>query len=117
MVIVSSKLKITEENSNAFCVASEANRQNARDRTHDRMKMRDLDLPIFFRYKHITYKHITIFRLHKARVCPTGFGATFAVVFFSIYRLRKFTWSAVTNRFKLSVQLKQLLLLYYKICP
>ena len=37
----------------------------------------------------------------KARICPTGFGATFAAVFILIYRLREFPLSAVTNRFEL----------------
>ena len=51
------------------------------------------------------------------RVCPTGFGANFAVVFVSIYWLREFLFSAVTGRFDFRCQLKELLLLYYKICP
>ena len=54
----------------------------------------------------------TIFRLHKARVCPTGFGATFAAIFVLIYRLRQFPLSAVNNRLELRCQLKQLLLSY-----
>ena len=45
MVIVSFKPKI-HKNYNAFCVASESNEQETRDKT--------LDLPFFFRYKHIT---------------------------------------------------------------
>ena len=52
----------------------------------------------------------------KRRVCPTGFGATFVTVFVLICRLRESPLSAVTNRFELKCQLKQLLLLYYKIC-
>ena len=31
----------------------------------------------------------TIFCSHKARVCPNGFEATFAVMFVLIYRLRE----------------------------
>ena len=45
MVIVSFKPKIPL-NCSAFCSASEANKQNSRDRV--------LDLPLFFLYKHIT---------------------------------------------------------------
>ena len=45
MVIVSFKPKIPE-NYNAFCSASESNKQDPRDRTSD--------LPSCFRYKHIT---------------------------------------------------------------
>ena len=37
-------------------------------------------------------------------------------VFVLIYRLREFPLSAVTNRFELRRQSKQLLLLYCKIC-
>ena len=52
--------------------------------------------------------------MHKARVCPTGLEATLKPVFVSIYQLREFLFSAVTNRFELMCQLKQLMLLYYK---
>ena len=48
----------------------------------------------------------TIHRLHKAKVCPTGFVATFAVVFVLIYQLREFSLSAFTNRIELRCQLK-----------
>ena len=44
-MIVSFKPQIPEKN-NSFCSASESNKQNPRDRT--------LDLPFFFRYKHIS---------------------------------------------------------------
>ena len=59
----------------------------------------------------------TTFRLHKARVRPTGSGTTFAVVFALINWLREFPLSAVTNCFEMRCQLKQLLLLYYEGCP
>ena len=39
----------------------------------------------------------TTFRLHKARVCPTGFVATFAALFVLVYRLREFPLSPVTE--------------------
>ena len=94
MVIVSFKPKMPESNS-AFCLASESNKQNTRDRT--------LDLPSFFLYTHITSLK-NRFRLHKARVCPAGLGATFAVVFVLIYMLREFPLSAVTSRFELRYQ-------------
>ena len=56
--------------------------------------------------------------MHMARVCTTGFGATIAAVFVLIYQLREFPLSVVTtNRFELRFELKQLLRLYYKICP
>ena len=44
MVIVSAKPKILDDY-NAFCSASESNKQNLRERS--------LDLPSLFRYKHI----------------------------------------------------------------
>ena len=44
MVIVSFKPKIPKNN-NAFCLASEASKQNPRHRT--------LDLPFFFHYQHM----------------------------------------------------------------
>ena len=80
VVIVSFKPKIPE-NYKVSCCASESNKETSRDRT--------LDLPSFFRYKHITSLKAT-FRLHKARVCPTDFRASLAAVFVWIYRLREF---------------------------
>ena len=50
-------------------------------------------------------------RLHKVRVCPTGFRATFAAVFVSIDLLREFPLSAVGNRFEMRCPLKQAILL------
>ena len=38
-------------------------------------------------------------------------------MFILIYRLRELPLSRVANRFDLRCHLKQLLLLYYKICP
>ena len=50
---------------------------------------------------------------------PTGFGVTFAAVVALIYWFEEFPLSAVANRFELRLrcQLKQLLLLNYKISP
>ena len=107
MVIVSIKPNISKNN-NAFYSASASNKQNPQDGT--------LDLPFFFRYKHITSLKTT-FRLHKARACPAGFRATSAAVFVLIYWLREFHLSAFANRFELRCEPKQLMLLYYKICP
>ena len=59
-----------------------------------------LHSPFFFRYKHITSLK-SICRLHKARVCPTGFGASFAAMFVLNYWLREFPLSVVANRFEL----------------
>ena len=80
------------ENYNAFCSASESNKQNPRDRT--------LDLPFFFRYKQILLLK-TIFRVHKTRACPLRFGATFATEFVFIYWLGEFPLSAVAKCFEL----------------
>ena len=54
---------------------------------------------------------------HKARVCPTGFGTTFAALIVLIYCLRELSLSAVTDHFELRCPLKQLLLSNYKVCP
>ena len=96
---------ITRVNLNLCHTAPESNKQNPRDGT--------INLPSFFQYKHITLE--TIFRLYTARVCPTGFEATSAVMFALIHLLREFPLSVIANRFEFKCQLKQLLLLYYKI--
>ena len=46
----------------------------------------------------------TTFLLHKARVCPTAFWATFAPVFVLINWFIEFPSSAVANRFELRCQ-------------
>ena len=51
-------------------------KKNLRDRT--------FDLPFFFRAKH-TNSLITTFRLHKARACRNGLGASLATMFVLIY--------------------------------
>ena len=105
VVIFSFKPNILE-NLHACCLASELNKPNPRHRI--------LNLPFFFRYKDIT---LLTFRLHKARVCPTGLGATFEAMFLLIYRLREFLLSAITNdQFEMTWQ-KQLLLLNCIIWP
>ena len=49
-------------------------------------------------------------------MCPTAFEATFTALFVLIYWLREFPLSAVANSFEQRCQLKQLLVLHYKIC-
>ena len=83
----------------------ESNKQSLPDRT--------LDVFFFYRYKNRTSLKTT-FCLLNLRIRPTGFEATFATVFVLIYWLREFPLSAVTNRFELRCQLKQLLLLSCK---
>ena len=105
MVIVSFKRKIPE-NYNACCSVTESKKQNPRERT--------LNLPFFFRYKHITClkNHLS---LAQGESLPYWFRGNLAAMFVLIYRLSEFPLSAFTNRFELRCQLKQLLLLYYKI--
>ena len=68
-----------------------SNKQNPRDKT--------LDLTLLFYHKPVTSLK-NHFCMHKAGVCPVGFGATFAAVFVFIYQLREFALSAVNNRFE-----------------
>ena len=67
--------------------------------------------------KHKTSLKSHLCLYHMARVCPTGFGATFAVAVVLIYQLREFLLSSVINLFELRCQLKELILFYYKISP
>ena len=53
-------------NVDSYSSASESNKQNPPDRT--------LNLPFFFRYKHITFLKTSL-RPHQARVCRAGFRA------------------------------------------
>ena len=71
------------ENRNALCSASEAKKQNLPDRT--------LDLPVFFRYKHITSLKCHL-SLAQARASPTGFGATFSAVFVLNYLVERISF-------------------------
>ena len=86
----------------------ESRKQNPRDIT--------LDLPFFFRLK-----HITSLKSHPSPApsesLPYWSGAAFAAMFVLNYWLKEFPLSAFSNRFELRCQLKQLLLLYYEICP
>ena len=58
-----------------------------------------------------TFSLVKISLLAQSESLPYWFGEMFMVVFVLIYRLREFPLSAVTNRFELSCQLRQLLLL------
>ena len=84
---------------NNYHTAPELYKQNPRDRT--------FDLPFFFLYKHIT----------SLESLPYWFRVTSTAVFVLIYRFRALPMSAVTNRFEMRRQLKQLLRFYYKISP
>ena len=97
------------KNCNALCSASESRKQNLPDIT--------LDLPFYSRLKRITSLKNLPFHPHQVRVCTTGFGATFAAVFVLNYWLKEFLLSAFVYRFELRCEPKQLMLLYYKMCP
>ena len=106
MVIVSSKSWLTV-NYNALRSSSKSKKQNLWGRIWD--------LPIFFRYKPRT--SLKNHRLAaQSESLPYSFRATFAAEFVLIYRLRESPLSAIPNRLELRCQVKQLLLLYYKIC-
>ena len=88
--------------------APESNKQNPRDRT--------LDLPIFFRKKHIpSLKNLSSPAPNES--LPYLFQGNFASSFVLNFCLKEFLLSAFANRFELRCEPKQLMLLYYKICP
>ena len=92
----------------SYSLAPRSIKQNPRDRT--------LDLPFFFRLKHITsLKNLP--SAAPSESCPFWFQGNFAALFILIYCLREFLLSAFVNRFEMRCQPKQLMLLYYKICP
>ena len=66
---------------------------------------RTLDLPFFFRDK-----HITSLKSHRSLApgesFPYWFGATFRAMFVLIHWLREFPLSAVANRFELGTSIK-----------
>ena len=94
-------------NYSAFCWASEVNKRIPRSGT--------LDLPFFFRYKHITALKNDL-SLLKARVCPVVLGQLLQPVCFDLL-VERVSFVAIANRFEVRCQLKQLLLLYQKVCP
>ena len=66
--------------------------------------------------KHNRHKKTSL-RPHQVRVCCTGFRATLRLCLCLNCWLREFPLSVFANRFELRCELKQLMLLYYKICP
>ena len=88
--------------------APESNEQNLRDRT--------LDLPFFFRCKHMTsLKNLP--SPGPTESLPYWVQGNFAASFVLKFCLREFLLSAFANRFELRCEPKRLMLLYYKICP
>ena len=88
--------------------APESNKQNPRDRT--------LDLPMFFRYKHITsLKNLPSPAPNEG--LPYWFQGNFAASSVLNFCLRESLLSAFANLFELRCEVKRLMLLYYKICP
>ena len=88
--------------------APETNKQNLQDSA--------LDLPIFFRYKHIpSLKNLPSPTPNESS--PYWFQGNFAASFVLNFCLREFLLSAFANRFELRCEPKRLMLLYYKICP
>ena len=81
----------------AFCSVSESSKQNPRDRT--------LDLPFFFRYKHIpSLKNLSSPVPNDS--LPYWFQANFAASFVLNLFLREFLLSAFANRFELRCETK-----------
>ena len=96
------------QNCNALYLVSESSKQNPLDRT--------LDLPIFFRYKHIpSLKNRPSPAPNES--LPYWFQGNFAASFLLNFCLIEFLLSADANHFELMCEPKQLMLLYYKICP
>ena len=77
---------------------------------------RTLDLPFFFCYKHpASLRNLPSAAPSESQ--PYWFQGNFAAVFVLNYWLREFLLSAFANRFELRCEPKQLIVLYYKICP
>ena len=84
----------------ALCSASESNKQNLRDRI--------LDLPLFFRYKHITsLKNLPSPAPNES--LPYWFQGNFVASFVLNFCLREFLLSAFANRLELRCEPKQLI--------
>ena len=92
----------------SYSSAPESNKQNPRDRT--------LDLPFFFRYKHIPSLKKPPSLAPKESL-QYWFQGNFAASFVLKFCLREFLLSAFANRLELRCEPKRLMLLYYKICP
>ena len=75
-----------------------------------------LDLPFFFHYKHITsLKKVP--SPAPSESLRYWFLDSFAAMLVLNYWLREFLLAAFANRFELRCEPKQLMLLFYKICP
>ena len=86
---------------NSHSSAPESSKQNPRDRT--------LDLPIFFRYKHIPPLKILPSPAPNESL-PYWFQGNFAASFVLNFYVREFLLSAFANRFELRCEPKQLML-------
>ena len=75
-----------------------------------------MDLLFLFRYEHIP-SLIKVPLPAPNETLPHWFHGNFAAMFVLIYWLRKFLFSPFANRFELRCEPKQLMLLYYIICP
>ena len=100
MVIVSFKPYILK-NYNAFSSASESNKRNPRDRT--------FNLPSSF-----CFKYITSLKNHLSLAQGESLPYRFQGKFFG--HVCELPLPAVANRIEMRCQLRQLLLLYFKIC-
>ena len=101
-------LHIHRSNVNSSSSAPESNRPNLREEF--------LELPFFFRLKHVTsLKNLP--SPAPSESLPYWFQGNFAASFVLNFWLREFLLSAFANRFELRCEPKQLMLLYYKICP
>ena len=83
-----------------------SNEQNRPDRT--------LDLPFFFRYKHMTSLK-SLFPPAPSKSLPYLFQGNFAAIFVLNYWLREFPLSAFANHFESRCEPKQLMLFFYKM--
>ena len=77
---------------------------------------KNLHLPFFFCYKHLTsLKNLPSPAPNES--LPYWFQGNFVASFALNFWLREFLLSAFANSFELRCETKQLMLLYYKICP
>ena len=101
-------LHIHCSNVNSYPSAPESNRTNLPGKT--------MDLPFFFHYKHIaSLKSLPL--PTPSESLPYWFQGNFMATFVLNFWLREFLLSALANHFELRCEPKQLMLLYYKICP
>ena len=99
-------LHIHCSNVNSYSSAPESNTQSPPDRT--------MDLPFFFRYKHITsLKSLPLLALNES--LPYWFHGNFAATFVLNFYLKESPLFVFPNRFELRCEAKQLMLLSYKI--